>query len=206
MNQLIHAAVRRDLDRLAAALEQLPAGDRRRAQELARAYAYLRGELTHHHEAEDILIWPMLQAAGVEASLLAAMESEHHAMSAALSDTGTALSALAATGTSVDVAAARASVARTRQVVDEHLGHEETDLEPRLAEHADSDEWRAVEKKLRQRPLAASGSFFAWLIDGMDAEQRVSLRQIVPTPVVTVLAKGFGRRYSREIAVGWRTA
>jgi hypothetical protein len=49
MNRLIHAAVRRDLDRLSAALERLPDGDRARAADLERAYANLRRELTHHH-------------------------------------------------------------------------------------------------------------------------------------------------------------
>ena len=66
MNRLIHGAVRRDLDRLSAALGQLSDNDRVRAQELQRAFANLRRELTHHHEGEDTYIWPMLSKAGVD--------------------------------------------------------------------------------------------------------------------------------------------
>ena len=49
-----------------------------------------------------------------------------------------------------------------------------------------------------------AGQFFAWLTDGMSAEHRAYLRSTVPTPVVTVLAKVFGRRYAKEIAPIWR--
>ena len=60
MNRLIHAAVRRDLDRLSAALQTFPDGDPARARDLDRAFVNLRRELTHHHEGEDTHIWPML--------------------------------------------------------------------------------------------------------------------------------------------------
>ena len=110
MNRLIHAAVRRDLGRLSAGLERLADGDRARAEQLERAYANLRRELTQHHEGEDTYIWPMLATAGVDPDLLAAMESEHAAMSRALAETGTAMSTLAASGSAADAAAARASV------------------------------------------------------------------------------------------------
>ena len=64
MNRVIHAAVRRDLDRLATALDA-PGRRRPRAAraELERAYANLPAELTHHHEGEDAHVWPMLRSA-----------------------------------------------------------------------------------------------------------------------------------------------
>ncbi len=49
------------------------------------------------------------------------------------------------------------------------------------------------------------GPFFAWLTDGMSDEHRAFLRTLVPAPVVTVLARVFGRRYGREVAPVWRT-
>ncbi|MGY1755202.1 hypothetical protein [Blastococcus sp. SYSU D01042] len=52
MNRVIHAAVRRDLDRLADALGRMADGDRPRAQALDHAYRNLRTELTHHHEGD----------------------------------------------------------------------------------------------------------------------------------------------------------
>jgi hemerythrin-like domain-containing protein len=204
MNRVIHGAVRRDLDRLATALGALHDGDRDRAQALERAFANLRRELTQHHEGEDAHIFPMLTTLGVEPSLIDAMENEHHAMSDALADTSAVMGALTRSGSAADAAAARASVVRTRAVVAQHLAHEEEELEPQLAPHLQSPEWKAVEKKLRSQRPGVAGQFFAWLTDGMSDEHRAYLRSTVPTPVVTVLAKVFGRRYYKEVAPTWR--
>lgn len=204
MNRLIHGAVRRDLERLDSALGRLPDGDRGRAQELDRAYTNLRHELTRHHEGEDAYVWPMLARAGVDADLLGAMESEHRAMSAALAETAGAMDALARSGSGTDAAAARASIVRTRAVVEQHLTHEEDELEPQLAPHVESPEWKAVEKKLSRQPPGVAGRFFAWLTDGMGEDGRAFLRTTVPTPVVGVLGTVFGRRYNREIKPIWR--
>lgn len=46
MNKVIHAAVRRDLTRLGAALDTARDGDRRRAADLGRAWANLREHLS----------------------------------------------------------------------------------------------------------------------------------------------------------------
>ena len=204
MNRVIHAAVRRDLDRLSTALDQMPDGDRARGRALCRAYQNLRAELTHHHEGEDTHIWPMLAAVGIDQELLDAMESEHAAMAEALILTGAAMTAVAASGSAADAAAARGSVEQTRDIVERHLRHEETELEPQLAPHHGSPAWRAVEKKLRDQPPAVAGRFFAWITDGMSEEHRSFLRATVPAPVVAVLARVFGRRYYREIAPVWK--
>ncbi|MCA0145107.1 hemerythrin domain-containing protein [Blastococcus sp. LR1] len=203
MNRVIHAAVRRDLQRLSTALDDWQDGDRGRGTELARAFANLHAELHHHHVSEDTHIWPMLASVGVDAELLATMESEHEAMAETLAQTSTALDSLAATGSTADALGAKASVGRTQEIVEQHLRHEEDELEPQLAPHHDSAQWKAVEKKLRSRPLGETGRFFAWLTDGMGDPERQFLRSTIPPPVVTVLTRTFGRRYTREIAPCW---
>ncbi len=205
MNRVIHGAVRRDLDRLSDGLGRMTDGDVPRAQALDRAYRNLHEQLTHHHEGEDTHIWPMLATVGVDQGLLETMESEHAAMADALAETATAMTAVAASGAASDAAAARASLLRTREVVERHLRHEETELEPQLAPHVESPEWHAVEKKLRRQPLPVAGRFFAWLTDGMPDENRAFLKQTVPTPVVVVLSRTFGRRYYTEVAPTWRS-
>lgn len=204
MNRVIHAAVRRDLDRLADALPRMADGDRPRAQALDRAYRNLQTELTHHHESEDTHIWPMLASAGVDRELLEAMELEHATMAEALAGTATAMATVARTGAGTDAAAARQSLLHTRDVVERHLRHEETELEPQLAPHLETPEWHAVEKKLRSQPLPVAGRFFAWLTDGMTEENAAFLKRTVPSPVVTVLSRVFGRRYYEEVAPTWR--
>src|SRR5688572_20959351 len=167
MNRLVHAAVRRDLERLSTALQGFRDGDMSRARDLDRAFVNLRRELTHHHEGEDTHIWPMLEQVGVDRGLLHDMESEHHAMADALSETGAAMTALATSGTAAAAETARASVVRTREVVERHLTHEEAELEPQLHPHTESPEWKADEKKLSRQPPSVAGPFFAWLTDGI---------------------------------------
>jgi hemerythrin-like domain-containing protein len=204
MNALIHTAVRRDLGRLATALDTVHEGDTARAAELERAFANVRRELTHHHEGEDAYVWPLLAGLGVDAGLLAAMGAEHATMSAALAETGAALSALARGGPGADADAARASLARTREVVAAHLDHEESDLEPLLRDQEKTPAWKAVTKQLRHSSPGDAGSFFAWLTDGMSSADRATLGKTVPPPVTVVLARVFGRRYARDVAPVWR--
>ena len=204
MNRVSHAAVRRDLARLTAALDRVPDGARPRAQQLERAFGNLHVQLTQHHEGEDAHIFPWLADAGVDADLLKAMESEHEAMAAALAESREAMAAYARSGSSTDAADARASLGRTTEVVERHLRHEEDELEPVIVPQMESPGWKVVEKKLRRQPPGVTGRFFAWVTDGMGDAERAYFRATVPPPVTFVLARTFGRRYYREVAPVWQ--
>ena len=65
MNKVIHAAVRRDLDRFRRALDGFTDGDRGRATELERAWANFDAQLTEHHEGEHEIAWPAMKAIGI---------------------------------------------------------------------------------------------------------------------------------------------
>jgi DUF438 domain-containing protein len=206
MNRLIHQAVRRDLGRLKTSLDSYGGTQPDRAKGLQRAYANLQRELTHHHEQEDELIWPMLAKLGIDRELLSTMESEHQDMSTALGETGAAMERFATSGSATDLGPARESLKRTQVVVDRHLDHEERDLEPLIVPHFESEEWKTVEKVLRKQPPKVAGQFFAWLTDGMTDDGRAYLKSVVPTPVVLVLSRVFGRRYNKDVAPVWRAA
>lgn len=207
MNRVIHEAVRRDLDRLHTALFSVRAGDAPRARQLERAYANLHRELVHHHEGEDALVFPYVASVGggpVVTSLLETMEGEHQAMAAALAETSELMAAYASSASASNAESARASVARTRAVVDRHLDHEEQEFEPLLLPHAQTPEWKAVEKRLRPKSLAVTGRFLAWIQDGMSPEARTYLDATIPRPVTLLVARLAGRAYSREVAPVWR--
>lgn len=206
MNRVIHAAVRRDLDRLAAALDRVADGDRDRAIALGHAYAHLHSQLKHHHEQEDEHVFPALQRLGIDTALLEDMEDEHHAMSDALDRTAVSMGRYAATASAVDAAAARASVVEAQAVVERHLSHEEGELEPLMAPHLESPEWKQAEKALRKQPPSTAGRFFAWITDGIDPASDAYLRATVPRPVVATFSRVFGRGYNRDIAPVWRSA
>jgi DUF438 domain-containing protein len=204
MNQVIHAAVRRDLRRLSTALQSAPDGDTARAGALARAYANLHLELKHHHQQEDKHVFPALRRLGIDGALVERMEGEHHEMSQALDRAATLMQAYAETASAADASAALDGVEEARVVVERHLDHEEDQLEPLMLPYLGSAEWKAAEKSLRKVPPTTAGRFFAWLTDGMDADSRDYLRSTAPRPVVTVFSQVLGRRYHREIAPVWR--
>lgn len=205
MNRAIHAAVRRDLDRIEAALRRVSDGDRRRVAELFRAWDNLHGELVHHHEQEDELIWPALLGLGVDPALLEVMESEHGAMRDALEETDGHMRTLASSATAADAVRAADSIVATRQVTERHLTHEEQELEPQLRAHRDSEEWKSVEKQLRSGSPVRGGRMFAWLLDGASPEVGGFVRSTVPAPVLFLLSRVFGIGYRRSIAPVWRT-
>jgi hemerythrin-like domain-containing protein len=205
MNRVIHEAVRRDLARLETALGAAREGDVTRARQLDRAYDNLHRELTRHHEGEDRYVFPFLAEAGLPSDLLTAMDDEHHAMAEALAETRSAMAAYRASGSAADAESARASVARTQEVVNRHLDHEERDLEPLLQPLLTTDGWKAAEKKLRRASPVVIGLFFAWLQDGMTDEGRAYLRATIPSPVTTFFSRVPGRGYHREIAPTWQS-
>ena len=203
MNRVIHAAVRRDLGRLDEALARAVEGDVERASRLETAYANLHRELQHHHQSEDKWIYPFVATREAADDLLAVMDGEHHAMADALAATRAAMATYAATASAADAQSARDSVARTREVTEQHLTHEENEFEPLVWPYLESSEWKAVEKKTRAPSAAEGGRFFAWLQDGITDEHRALLRSKVPPPVLFVLSRFAGRAYARDVAPTW---
>jgi DUF438 domain-containing protein len=204
MNQIIHAAVRRDVTRTEQALRALPDGDFARARQIQVAWRNLVRELTHHHEAEDDNIWPFLEKRGFDRVLLEQMESEHVAMKHALASASTAIDAVVASPTSTQASAAADEVRECEGVVNRHLEHEERDVEPIAAELEDDPEWKAMTKKLRPASIVDAANALAWMQDGAGERERTSLRATIPGPVVTLLTLLLARRYRREVAPAWR--
>jgi hemerythrin-like domain-containing protein len=204
MNRVIHAAVRRDLGRLESALATAPDGDRARARQLQVAYAHLHDQLKHHHEGEDTHVFPFLARVGGATELVQVMETEHQAMADALAGVRAAINTYASTGSASDAHVAGDAVVRAKDVVEQHLHHEEDDLEPIMLPHLETAEWKAVEKRLRPASLADSGRFVAWVQDGMPDEERAYLRSTIPAPVTFLLSRLAGRSYSRHVAPAWQ--
>lgn len=203
MNKIIHAAVRRDLARLQKGLDAFPDGDAGRAARLRAGWRYFYGELDYHHHSEHEIVWPALRQVGASEELLAAMDAEHDRLAEALKETDNAFAALAENPSGESVASARAAVTALTAVADEHLRHEEADLEPTYDEHRDRPEIKAMGRKFARRRPSELGDFMAWVQNGASAEERSALRKNVPPPVVAVFGL-LGRRYKREIAPVWR--
>ncbi|MDR7253891.1 DUF438 domain-containing protein [Nocardioides sp. BE266] len=204
MNQIIHAAVRRDVARTEQALRRLGDGDAARARQVQAAWRNLVRELTHHHEAEDEILWPFLLKRGVDADLLHEMESEHGAMKEALASASAAIDTAAADATKASATAAADVVARASEVINQHLAHEERDVEAPLGDLESDPEFKELSKKLRPATMVDAANSLAWMQDGAGQRELTALRSTIPGPVVTILTKVVARRYQREVAPAWR--
>jgi hypothetical protein len=160
--------------------------------------------MTHHHEAEDEVLWPFLLERGVDADLLHEMESEHAAMKVALTSASTAIDAVAADPTTASARSAADVVARSREVINRHLDHEERDVEAPMGDLESDPEFKALSKKLRPASIVDAANALAWMQDGAGERERGALRATIPAPVVSLLTLLLARRYRREVAPAWR--
>ena len=203
MNTVIHEAFRRDLRRVRDALERFPAGSPTRARDLGAVWRNLAHQLHVHHVDEETLFWPAFVELGVDQALIDDLGGEHDEMVAALAAAEAAMEALGADPTADNAAAARACVVDLHRVLDDHLAHEERDLEPFGAEHVHTPQHKAAVARARTSHTEGVGTFFAWLSDTDDRGIAAALRREVPRPVLFVITNVGGRRYRRLAAAAW---
>ncbi len=205
MNQIIHAAVRRDLARTETALRAMRDGDAGRAAALQRAWTVLWRQLHHHHELEDALVWPYLRSLEVlDPFDIDQMEAEHAAMAKACRDATVAIDAVAADPSTARASVAADAVAVAARVTEGHLLHEEKAITPVINERSHTPEWKAVEAQMRKGSPFHAGELFAWIQDGADPEVTTALKSTIPAPVVMILSRVFGFSYHRKVAPVWR--
>jgi hypothetical protein len=204
MNKVIHAAVRRDLDRFLAALAVFPDGDAARAADLGRAWVNFDTFLTDHHEGEHEIAWPHLERAGIPRGLLDQMDAEHEVMAQALHGARTEMATLVSRPTREQAAVAHTAMEGLKEATLRHLEHEEAEIETFYLEHEDHPEIKAMGREFGKRSPSFAGRFFAWVTDGASPEEEAAFKQNVPGPVFAVMNAVWGRGYRKEIAPVWR--
>lgn len=201
LNTVVHAAVRRDLERLERALADFPVGSRARAEQVDAAWRFLDGQLTHHHHGEETIFWPALGTSAVDPALIAELDAEHEAMADAMGRTRTAMSALAADPGPDQLADARTAVSQLRTSIETHFAHEERDLEPISAAAVGTPAFKKAETAVRKTQSLSSGAaFLTWLLDDADPGARAQIESQVPKPVLFVLTR-LSRRSYRKVAL-----
>jgi hemerythrin-like domain-containing protein len=199
MNTIIHAALRRDLDRFEGALNSSSP----RADKLATAWQNFYGQLQQHHDDEETIFFPAFRKLGADDALMSALDAEHAKMVGALDAANVAMQALSADASGGAVDKAHAAVVELRGVVRAHLEHEERELEPFAARHVATPQLKRARAAVRKAHNRGLGTFLAWLQDDADRAAAVGLRREIPPPVLFVLTRVGGRRYRQEIATAW---
>ena len=180
MNKVIHAAFRRDLDRFLSALARFRDGDAARAEQLGRAWDNFDFQLTKHHEGEHEIAWPALAQVGVTRA------DDRPDGRRARGDGRAAVGRARVDDRAADApTAANAQTARTamdelKTVTNEHLDHEERELEPVYQAKKDDPAIKEMGKKFSKVPPKEGGVFFAWLTDGVSPEAVASIDATIP--------------------------
>ncbi len=193
---VVHRVFRREFDLLPDLIEGVRAGDTARAAVLAEHLTDVVGALHHHHQAEDDLIWPLLlERATLHQDLVHRMEKQHAALEAALDRIDELTPRWRRSADPVEGRELAAVVRDASAILREHMGEEERDILPVIAEHLSVEEWgkvgerggNAIQDK-RKRLLFLG----AILEDASPEEQREFLGELPPP--VRVLWKLTGRR------------
>ena len=200
---LMHHAFRRDLARFAASLAATPVGADGTWAALRRRWTRFTRVLHDHHTAEDRYYWPVLLAATAargtphDREEVAAMESEH-------AELGPALDAL--TGAFAEMVrhpcedhrhALEIRLAGLREVLGDHLRHEESSVLPLVQRVMTTEEFARVEKDVEKAYGPRDIPFvIAWVVDGLPsgARERLFAEAGLPYRLLHAVVRG---RYAR---------
>jgi iron-sulfur cluster repair protein YtfE (RIC family) len=204
---LIHEAFRRDIGRLMEAV-RAPGVEAPRARQLGELWAYVNGQLHHHHQVEDASLWPLVRPklAGREDQLavLDEMEAQHHTLEplCLAVDEG-----FAAYSREPDDASGRDLADRMGAVTTPlaaHLEDEETRCFPVIDEALSIEEFERFGKATAKAVgMRGSARFFPWIFDGADPVERAAVLQMPPAPVRFLCGHVWEPSYTRRAAALW---
>jgi hemerythrin-like domain-containing protein len=209
MMRIVHDALRRDLARANAVLNEPESAGRHQRRAIGAHLTWMMRFLHAHHASEDDGLYPLVrERAGAAADVRAVldrMSRGHEAVATALAQVETAAAALVADGS--DDAARRTLVALDALggVLPPHLREEEADAMPIVTRLISAAEWQAIEQahNLDSKSMFELGFEGHWLIDSCSDADRATVIGLVPPIPRFLLLHGYARRYRRHAAACW---
>jgi hypothetical protein len=205
---LAHHAFRRDLVRFESAVRNTPVGEAEVWDRLQQRWEIFSTVLHHHHTIEDEMIWPPLtgraDSAGTE--VLGSMEAEHDLIDPVLAQCAQGFAAMTAHPCADHRNALDVHVTSARQLLVDHLRHEETEAIPLIQALMTADELEAAEAFADQgiSPKQVV-ELVPWALEGLSPQLRARELAQAPLPF-RVIARLFGRRFQRRERVAFRYA
>ena len=204
MNGVIHAALKRDLDRIAMLVEGPDDLSDERLRAIGEHAGWLMGLLHDHLTTEDDRLFPQMRANNPDIGpLLDAMLAEHGAIASAvttLEDAGRR----AAAGEPGAAEGLRDAVAGLRRVLDPHLEHEERSLSPLVPDSMTDEQWAAFEKSnvegKKPPQLAFQGH---WMLDNLDPAGAAVVKKQVPAVPRFIMLNLLGGAYRKRRDACW---
>lgn len=219
MMAIVHDALRRDLDRVHAALTTVPYPDGPRRAALAAHLDWMIEFLRRHHGAEDDGLYPVVRAAAGpgDLALIDAMAADHDAIHPGMDACATASrrwaqSAPAAgdcdageTGLDDARRALIAALDGLTAVLVPHLDREVREAMPVVAATLTHRQWQNWDQQynIRTKSLPQLAEEGNWLLDGLDDAGRGTVTHLVPLIPRLIVLYVFGPRYRRHAAARW---
>ena len=199
---VVHKLFRREFGQGPGWVRRVAAGDTKQAQLV---YTHLKKDfdvLHHHHEAEDINLWPRLrERATDQQELLDTMEGQHRGIDPALAQAEELGAAWAATA---DIAAREAfaeSIEAFSGPLLAHLDQEEADILPLAQQYVSEEEWGLLaEHALASTPKPDLIKGLGGILEDATADERDMMLGVIPA-VPKLLYRTVGKRaYLKEAA------
>ncbi len=207
MMRIVHAALRRDLERAHLTLTSEAPPDDRQRRAIAEQLRWMMRFLEAHHRSEDAGLYPLVRERDpAAAELLDAMATDHVAVATAIAALDGAASSYAASSD----AEARAAVVEAIDALCDpllpHLRREEDEVMPVVSAAITNAEWRAIEQQhnLDGKSMGELAREGHWLIDDATPEDRALVLGLVPFVPRQLLLHGFGPAARRRSRACWR--
>ena len=155
--------------------------------ELAELRDFVVAALRHHHESEDATLWPMLQTADpAVAAGLAELTGEHHSLDVALD--ALAATEIGAEGSAVTRQAGLAAAATAvRDLVGQHLAHEESLTLPAMRSLTDAQWAEFSLAAMESAPAAVARLQIGFMEEVGDREDVARVLAGLPAPAAQAL-------------------
>ena len=143
---MVHTGFLREFFLMPELVKGVPDGNRDRAEIVAEHIAMMSFGLHHHHQAEDVGIWPRLLERAPEEirPLVHGMEKHHERIATGLEDLTKGIAAWRADPTPANRDAVTRTLADLLPVLREHLAEELEYVLPLIEKHIAGDEWDAT--------------------------------------------------------------
>ncbi len=209
---VMHHAFRRDLAAFASSVRATPLGDHATWQALTTRWARFDATLHHHHTAEDEHYWPVLLTAvesrGTDADRaeVRAMSDEHADIDPLVGACADGFAAVLEHPCEEHRNALDIRLAGLREVLDEHLRHEETVVLPLVQRVMTASDYQAVEAAIgKSYPVRDVPFIVGWVLEGLPEEGRAAMFAMAGAPyrlVHAVVRRRFARAESRAFRYG----
>jgi hemerythrin-like domain-containing protein len=201
--QLVHAAMLRDVQRFADLADRIAAGatdvSRDRAHAIRDYLRLLFTAITHHHEGEDALVWPVIADRVADPAAMAQLTVDHQQLDPLFDEV-----LIAAERLTVDPASRLAAdelagwMRRLASGLDAHIALEEQIVFPVLRERIPVAEYEQMEAQVRKDGSLADLTFVVpWMAAVATEDQRERALAKAGRPFRVLLAltrRGYARR------------